>query len=386
MPRRTDPAVESLARRLEDRTTEADPALVRTLPEGRVRCLACGHRCVVLDGLDGVCRVRHNRGGRLLVPRGYVAGLQVDPIEKKPFFHVLPGADALSFGMLGCDYHCSYCQNWLTSQTLRNPAAQAGPSDVRAEEIVETATRHRAPVMVSTYNEPLITSEWAVEVFRLARDRGIVCGYVSNGNATPEVLDYLRPWMQLYKIDLKSFRDAAYRRLGGTLQNVLDTIRNAHARGFWVEIVTLLVPGFNDSRAELEELTAFVAEVSPDIPWHVTAFHKDYKMTDPADTTAADLVRAARIGKDAGLRYVYAGNLPGRVGDLEHTRCPGCNACLIERHGYRIGAYRITDGGTCPECETAIAGFWRPDWQPAKGGADGRVPRRVTSGLSRPRR
>jgi len=232
-------------------------------------------------------RVRHNRDGRLLVPRGYVSGLQVDPIEKKPFFHVLPGADALSFGMLGCDYHCSYCQNWLTSQTLRNPAAQVGPSDVRAEEIVDTATRHRAPVMVSTYNEPLITSEWAVEIFRLAREQGIVCGYVSNGNATPEVLDYLRPWVQLYKIDLKSFRDAAYRKLGGTLQNVLDTIRDVHARGFWMEIVTLLVPGFNDSRAELEELTAFVAEVSPDIPWHVTAFHKDYKMTDPADTTAA---------------------------------------------------------------------------------------------------
>jgi pyruvate formate lyase activating enzyme len=379
MPRRLDPAVQSLDRTLKDRSAAADPALVRAMPDGRVRCLACGHRCVVLDGLDGICRVRFNHGGELRVPRGYVAGLQVDPIEKKPFFHAFPGASALSFGMLGCDYHCSYCQNWLTSQTLRDSSALSVPRDVSAEEIVEIAVRHGAPAMVSTYNEPLITSEWAVEVFRLARERGITCGYVSNGNATPEVLEYLRPHVDLYKVDLKTFRDASYRSLGGKLDHVLDTIQNLHRMGFWVEIVTLLVPGFNDSREEIGELTAFIAEVSPDIPWHVTAFHGDYKMTDPADTTAEDLLRAAATGREAGLRYVYPGNLPGRVGEHEHTHCPGCRARLIERRGYHVLSYRITDAGTCPDCETAIAGHWRPGWRVPDAGAGlpGRLPRGV---------
>src|SRR5206468_264103 len=201
--------------------------------------------------------------------------------------------------------------------------------DIEPEELVAIANKNRAPVMVSTYNEPLITSEWAIEVFSVARREGITCGYVSNGNGTPEVLRYIRPYVDLYKVDLKSFRDASYRALGGTLENVLATIRNLHASGFWVEIVTLLVPGFNDSKEELGDLTSFLAAVSPDIPWHVTAFHQDYRMTDKDNTSTHDLIRAAMIGQEAGLRYVYAGNLPGRVGDLENTYCPGCRALLI---------------------------------------------------------
>jgi pyruvate formate lyase activating enzyme len=358
MVRKRDPAVESLDATLKQRTVLGAEALWDELPDRKVRCYSCGHRCAILDGLDGICRVRFNRGGKLYVPRGYGAGLQVDPIEKKPFFHVLPGVDALSFGMLGCDYHCSYCQNWLTSQSLRDDSALAAPRDVAPEEIVALAKRYAAPVLVSTYNEPLITSEWAVEVFKLARSEGIVCGYVSNGNGTPEVLEYLRPWVDLYKVDLKGFRDVSYRKLGGKLDNVLDTIRSLHRMGFWVEIVTLLIPGFNDSEAELRDLTSFVASVSPDIPWHVTAFHHDYKMLDPANTTARDLQRAARIGRDQGLRFVYAGNLPGRVGDWEHTWCPSCRALLVERHGFDVRQYRVTDRGTCPSCGTAIPGRW----------------------------
>ena len=174
--------------------------------------------------------------------------------------------------------------------------------------------------MVSTYNEPLITSEWAVAVFKEAKAAGLLTGYVSNGNGTPEVLEYIRPWVDLYKVDLKSFDDRHYRQLGGRLQPILDTIRRLHAMGFWVEIVTLLIPGFNDSRDEIARLTEFVAGVSPDIPWHVTAFHGDYKMTDPGNTTADMLLGAAEIGRDAGLRYVYAGNLPGRGrGSGEHA-------------------------------------------------------------------
>src|SRR5881628_1442199 len=203
---------------LETYTKEGE--LYERLENGRLRCFACGHRCVVPDGLDGICRVRFNRGGKLYVPRGYVGSLQVDPIEKKPFFHAFPGAAALSFGMLGCDHHCSYCQNGLTSQALRDSEALEPPRDIEPEEIVAIARDRRAPVMVSTYNEPLITSEWAVEVFTRAKQEGITCGYVSNGNGTPEVLRYIRPYVDLYKVDLKAFRDAAYRSLGGTLQNV----------------------------------------------------------------------------------------------------------------------------------------------------------------------
>jgi pyruvate formate lyase activating enzyme len=356
MSRRFDPAVVTLGAALDRRTTEA--LLATPLPGDRVRCTACAHRCTILPGLDGICRVRGNRGGTLRVPRGYVGALQIDPIEKKPFFHAFPGASALSFGMLGCDLHCGYCQNWVTSQALRDPAALGGPSDVEPEALVAAAIAHDAPVMVSTYNEPLITAEWAVEVFAKAKAAGIVCGFVSNGNATVEVLEFIRPYVSLYKVDLKGFRDEHYRALGGKLVNITDTIARLHAMGFWLEIVTLLIPGWNDDPAELRELTGFLASISPDIPWHVTAFHRDYKMKDVRDTTSADLVRAAAIGRAAGLRYVYAGNLPGQVGDLEDTRCPSCAATVIGRVGYRVTRRALDDSGGCLACGAQVAGYW----------------------------
>jgi pyruvate formate lyase activating enzyme len=489
--------------------------LYEKLEEGRVRCYACGHRCVIPPGREGVCRVRFNDGGALRVPWGYVAGLQVDPVEKKPFFHALPGARALSFGMLGCDYHCGYCfvpgtevatssgpraidalfargapvleseseavavkpgfdvlthrgrtrsvrgvfrhaysgvlmaiglkggteirttpdheflvtaraargspppsffvpakgltpefdllepeeggalrrrtivdtrvlhyegpvfnleveedrtyvvhgaavhncQNWVTSQALRDPRSVVPPSTVGPGEIVRQARRHGAAIVTSTYNEPLITSEWAVAVFREARAAGLVCSYVSNGNATPEVLDYLRPWVSLYKVDLKGFRDRPYRDLGGTLERVLWTIRALHDQGFWLEVVTLVVPGFNDSNEELRDIARFLAGVSPDVPWHVTAFHEDYRMEGMGDTGVRTLLRAAEIGREAGLHFVYAGNLPGAVGEWEDTRCPGCRATLVERRGFRVLSHRIEDG-RCPECQRSIPGVW----------------------------
>jgi pyruvate formate lyase activating enzyme len=591
--------------------------LYERLPEGRLRCYACGHRCLIPPGHKGICKVRWNEDGRLMVPAGYVAGLQLDPIEKKPFFHAFPGARALSFGMLGCDLHCAYCftgetpvltsagpvpiralfdsagtspddpdgeirvpqdlrvisasgeprrvlkvfrhvydgalslvkpmylpavrctpdhrwlattepsrgaieevaaknltprhflvvpkptprgepitvdvaglirdetatfsiprslspdevealmlasaegessrsigarlgrnasyirhvrskvrrgrwvyaktqgrrelrqfsvvwyrkgsrrrrlcegerhflvpvssvgtiehfsgevfnleveaehsyvaglcavkncQNALTSQALRDPAMGVPPQETTPREIADLAVRHRARVLTSTYNEPLITSEWAVEVFREGKARGLVCSYVSNGNATAEVLDYIRPWVDLYKVDLKSFDDRHYRQLGGLLGTILEGIRMIHARGFWLEIVTLVVPGFNDSEAELRDIARFLASISPDIPWHVTAFHRDYKMTDRPDTTAQTLLRAAEIGVAEGLRFVYAGNVPGRVGPFENTYCPRCRALLVERVGYTILQDLLTPGrGICPECSTRIPGVW----------------------------
>jgi pyruvate formate lyase activating enzyme len=343
------------------RVREGD--LYEKLDRDRVRCYACGHCCPIPEGQPGVCKVRYNRGGTLYVPWGYVGGVQCDPIEKKPFFHAYPGALAYSFGMLGCDLHCAYCQNWVTSQALRDPQAIAPPMDAEPEALVEDALRQGAQVLVSTYNEPLITAEWAVAIFRCAKAAGLVTGFVSNGNGTPQVLEYLRPWVDLYKVDLKSFEDRHYRKLGGRLQPILDTIRALHGMGLWVEIVTLLIPGFNDSEDELRGLTEFVASVSPDIPWHVTAFHQDYKMNDPRNTRPNDLKRAAAIGRQNGLRYVYAGNLPGRTGSLEDTICHACGATLIERFGYLVEDYRLTPEGCCPACGTAIPGRWAPEFQ-----------------------
>lgn len=298
-----------------------------------------------------------------MVPFGYVSGAQCDPVEKKPFFHVRPGALAFSFGMLGCDLHCSFCQNWVTSQAIRDPQAVSSAFQTTPEKLVRSAMSQGAEIVVSTYNEPLITSEWAVEVFKQAKSAGLMTGFVSNGNGTPQVLEYLRPWVDLYKVDLKGFDDRRYRKLGGRLQPILDTIRSLHQNGFWVEIVTLLVPGFNDSEEELTRLTQFIAEVSPDLPWHVTAYHQDYKMTDNPDTSASDLARAAEIGRRAGLHYVYAGNLPGRLKNLENTYCPRCGGLLVERRGYRILQYSLTGNGTCPSCSQVIPGRWAASLQ-----------------------
>ncbi len=333
--------------------------LYERLPGGRVRCIACGHRCLVPPGRRGICKVRWNEAGRLMVPAGYVAGLQLDPVEKKPFFHAHPGARALSLGMLGCNLHCVFCQNALTSQALRDPAMGVAPQEVTATQIVDTALRHRARILTSTYNEPLITSEWAVEVFKAGKARGLIGSYVSDGHAAPEVLDYIRPWVDLYKVDLKGFDDKRYRKLGGVLQTVLDTIRLLHARGFWLEVVTLLVPNFNDSDGEIRDIARFLASVSPDIPWHVTAFHPDYRMTDRGGTPARTVLGAAEIGRTEGLRYVYAGNLPGRVGPFENTYCPSCRTLLVERAGYTILRNELTPAhGFCPACSTRIPGVW----------------------------
>ncbi|HEY1217377.1 MAG: AmmeMemoRadiSam system radical SAM enzyme [Bryobacteraceae bacterium] len=351
----------TLAEQLALHTREGD--LYESLEGDRIRCYACGHCCPISSGFAGVCKVRFNRGGKLLVPYGYVNALHCDPIEKKPFYHALPGTRALSFGLLGCDLHCGYCQNWVSSQALRDVRSSLDFHEISPAEIVRLALRQNASSIVSTYNEPLITSEWAVAVFREARQAGLSTGYVSNGNATPQVLEYLRPWVDLYKVDLKSFDDRRYHELGGRLQPILDSIARIHSMGFWLEVVTLLVPGFNDSRAELEALAGFLAGISPDIPWHVTAFRPDYKMTGPGATTAPMLERAASIGRAAGLRYVYAGNLPGSVGELENTYCPNCRALLVERSGFDVLRNNLTADGACPHCQWTISGFWRPGAQ-----------------------
>ncbi len=346
----------TLAEVLDTLTVEGE--LYEKLEKNKVRCYACGHRCLIFEGQRGICKVRYNDGGTLRVPHGYVGALQCDPTEKKPFFHVYPGSSTLTFGMLGCDFHCGYCLNWITSQALRDPAAGTPVQVVTPEDLVALGKQMGARLVGSSYNEPLITAEWAVDVFKAAQREGLQCVYISNGNATREVLEYLKPYIVAYKVDLKAMSDKTYRQLGGKLDNVLNTIGLLHEMGFWVEIVTLIVPGLNDSDEEVKRAAEFLASISKDIPWHVTAFHKDYKMTDPDNTGPQHLIRAAEIGQAAGLRYVYAGNLPGMVGDLENTRCPNCHALLIERYGYTILDYRLTPEGSCPDCRTVIPGIW----------------------------
>ena len=350
------PVGEGYREMLHAHTVEGE--LYGSLPGGKLQCYACGHECKISDGLPGICKVRYHRGGKLYAPFGYVAALQCDPTEKKPFFHVHPGSDTLTFGMLGCDFHCAYCQNWITSQVLRDKSAQAPFQEVTPEKLVRLAQRSGARLVGSSYNEPLITAEWAIDVFKRAKAEGLRTAFISNGNATRQVLEYLRPWTDCYKVDLKSMQDRNYRRLGGRLSVVLDTICRLHEMAFWVEVVTLIVPGLNDSPEELREAAQFLVTVSPDIPWHVTAFHQDYKMTDRPNTSPATLLEAARIGQEAGLNYVYAGNLAGRVGEYENTYCGRCRSLLIERFGFHVRNNRIAATGICPDCGQRIPGIW----------------------------
>ena len=355
---------------LRGMTAPSAPVLAQRLPDGRVQCFACGHRCRIGEGNQGVCRVRFVEKGTLQRPQGYVGALACDPIEKKPFYHAFPARDALTFGMLGCDFRCAYCQNWVTSQVLRDDDAVALPRRGSAEDLVRVALELGAPVVASSYNEPLITADWAVEVFELARSKGLTCAFVSNGNGTPEVLEYLRPHVDLYKVDLKGFTDRAYRDLGGKLSNVLDTIRRLKESGVWVEVVTLIIPGFNDDPGELGALADFLVGVDPDIPWHITAFHPDYKMTDRSRTPARTLIDAYDIGRTRGLRYVYPGNVPGQVGDREDTFCPDCGERLIHRRGFLVLENRMR-GGRCPRCSGRIPGLWEKSPPPRTPG-DGR--------------
>jgi pyruvate formate lyase activating enzyme len=344
----------TLSQLLAERTKAGKLFLV--LPDGRIQCHACAHRCVLKDGQSGICRVRSNEKGVLRVPFGYTAGLQADPIEKKPFFHVLPGSKALSFGMLGCNFHCDYCQNWLGSQALRDSASRVIDTalrDTRPEDLMRIAMDQHCPVMTSTYNEPTITAEWAEEVFRLAKQKGLLTSIVSNGNATSECLDFLLPVLDLIKVDLKAFRDETYQKVfGGSLDAVKATIERSLEKGLWLEVVTLVVPGLNDSDKELGDIARYLATLSRDVPWHVTAFHPDYRMEDTLPTSPDSLRRAWELGKAAGLHYVYSGNRPGAVGESENTLCPTC------AKGYCVTKNDLGPTSICPACQTHIPGRW----------------------------
>ncbi|HON92695.1 MAG TPA: AmmeMemoRadiSam system radical SAM enzyme [Sedimentisphaerales bacterium] len=339
--------------------TEAlKPAVLWTPLEGRrVHCRLCGFSCQIAEGKLGHCAVRKNIDGKLYsLNYGKVVAGNPDPIEKKPLFHFLPGSRSFSIAAVGCNFRCEFCQNWQISQAALVTGRVEGER-LSPEQIVEAAVRTGCRSVAYTYTEPTVFMELAQECGKAAKAQGLANVFVSNGYMTREAIDFAAEWLDGVNVDLKAFSDEYYRTLcSARLQPVLDCISYiARNTGIWMEITTLLLPGRNDSEEELRKLAEFlVSEVGPEVPWHISRFYPQYRYTRSEATPLETLRRAAEIGKAAGLRYVYLGNVPGEKS--ESTYCPGCGRMLIERMGYQIVANRI-ENSKCPHCGTGIAGF-----------------------------
>jgi pyruvate formate lyase activating enzyme len=326
-------------------------------PKGRVLCNLCAHRCRVSDGKAGICGVRENRGGKLYtLVYGHVVAGHVDPIEKKPLFHFVPGSKSMSIAAPGCNFHCAFCQNWSISQVAKGRGLRDAGGTVSPKEVVALAVRHGCRTISYTYTEPTIFFEYALETAEIASTEGVRNVFVTNGYMTPEALDAIHPLLHAANVDLKAFKDRTYRRLiGATLQPVLDSIVKMKSQGVWIEVTTLVIPTVNDSDGELRDIAEFIRSVGPEVPWHISRFHPDHKLIDLDATPTGSLVRAMEIGRESGLRYVYMGNVPGHEG--ESTFCYSCGAMLIKRFGFQVTEYRIEDG-LCPRCGTAIDGVF----------------------------
>ncbi len=339
--------------------TEVSSLLAEMQPDGSVRCGVCAHRCLVRPGRSGICGVRHNRGGTLICSAyGQVAAVGLDPIEKKPLFHVEPGSRSFSIATAGCPFHCRFCQNWEIAQAPRL-GVPVVERPLPPEQVVAQALELGAQSIAYTYVEPTVFLEYALDTARIARAAGLRNLFITDGYATPEANDLLAQVLDAANVDLKSFDDRFYRRLcGARLAPVLDTIRNMRAAGIWLELTTLVIPGWNDADDELRAIAGWIVEaLGPATPWHISRFFPAHQMYDVAPTPPATLLRAAAIGRAAGLHYVYVGNAP----DLgyEDTRCAGCGELLIERSGYRTRSY-LSDGGTCPRCARPLEGVGLP--------------------------
>ncbi len=325
--------------------------------DGGVICELCSHHCRIKDGHRGICGVRENRKGVLYtLVYGWLVAEHVDPVEKKPLFHFQPGSRSYSISTVGCNFHCRHCQNFSISQPGAFPADNP-PGTLRTpEEVVAKAVASGCQSISYTYVEPTIFFEFAYDCCVLARKQGLKNIFVSNGYMTEKATRKLAPVLDAINIDIKSFSDDFYRKIcGARLQPVLDSVRLMHELGVWVEVTTLLIPGLNDSDAELREIAEFIVGLDPSIPWHVTGFYPTYKLTDRPATSAQSLQKAREIGLAAGLRHVYEGNIPGSGG--ENTLCSSCQTRLVGRFGYTIKENRIVDG-SCPQCGERIAGVW----------------------------
>ena len=329
----------------------------QVMEEQSVVCNLCAHRCLIRPGRIGICGVRENRNGILYtLVYDRVISAHADPIEKKPFFHFLPGSSSFSVATVGCNFHCLFCQNWEISQLPKDRRGVLLGKKLSPEQIVRQACARRCATIAYTYTEPTIFFELAYDTAKLAAAEGLRNVFVTNGYMTPEALTMIQPYLHAANVDLKGFNDARHRRVcGAKLQPVLDTIRRLKECNIWVEVTTLLVPGHNDSDEELQQIARFLKSVGVDIPWHVSAFYPAYKMLEVEPTDLTDLLRAWKIGKEEGLRYVYCGNLPGS--HHEDTVCYNCGAQLVERRGFTVQRIVLRQG-RCPDCDTLIDGVW----------------------------
>ena len=325
------------------------------LDDKRVKCNLCRHHCVIEDGKKGICRVRENHGGVLysLVYRKLISE-NIDPIEKKPLYHFYPGTTSFSVATVGCNFRCLNCQNYEISQ-LPKGIGQIVGRDVAPEKIVEDALSHSCKSIAYTYTEPTIFFEYAYEIAKIATQKSLKNVFVTNGYTTREALTTIKPFLHAANVDLKSFSDETYKKLcGARLENVLDCIRSYKEMGIWIEITTLVIPEINDSESELRQIAEFIKSVGPEIPWHVSRFYPRYRLIEKPPTPVDTLRMAREIGLEAGLRYVYEGNVPGEGG--ENTYCYKCKKVLIKRYGYQIIENNIANL-KCPECNTTVDGI-----------------------------
>jgi len=328
------------------------------LERGDVTCHLCAHNCLIHNGKRGLCAVRENQDGTLYsLVYGKVISSNMDPIEKKPLFHFLPGSTSLSIATVGCNFRCKHCQNYEISQYPHAEKFTIQGRDMTPEDIVNAAAEHGCESISYTYTEPTIFFEFAYDCAQLARTKGIRNVFVSNGYTGPDAARLVAPYLDANNIDLKG-SDTFYRNIcGARLQPVQDTIRLMKELGVWVEVTTLIIPDLNDAEKDLSDIAEFIASVDPAIPWHVSQFHPTYKLMDKPVTPVASLRRARDIGLRAGLKYVYEGNVPGEGG--ENTYCPSCGKLLIKRFGYAILKNALR-GNSCSACNTPIEGIW-PD-------------------------
>jgi len=331
------------------------------LSDTRVQCKLCAHECVILEGGAGICRVRENREGVLvsLVYERLIAQ-HVDPIEKKPLFHVYPGTRAYSVATAGCNFRCAWCQNYDISQMPRHLSASRDQgrslgTRVNAEQVVRAAQRTGCCSIAYTYTEPTVFFETTYDIAVPARAAGLANVYVTNGYMSAAALTEIAPVLDAANVDLKAFRDSTYRTYtGARLQPVLDTLKLMKHLGVWVEVTTLLIPDLNDDAQELTEAARFIVEeLGAETPWHLSRFHPTYQMTDRPPTPESTVTRVLEIGKAAGLRYVYGGNSR----QAQSTRCHACGEMLVQRMGYTILGNRVTPDATCPACNTPVAGI-----------------------------
>lgn len=335
--------------------------LSHKLEDGRIACDACSQHCKLREGEYGICGIRRVEEGELrLLTYAIAAAVNVDPVEKKPMFHFLPGSRVFSFGTVGCNFSCKFCQNADISQYPKEHTHEIIGRPLPPRSAVDLALEYGCESIAYTYNEPVVFFEYTYDTAKLAHEAGLKNIYVTSGYETRKAIDTIAPFLDGMNIDIKGYSQSFYKEIcGASLKPVLDAIEYAHKKGIWVETTTLLIPGLNDSDEEIRSIAEFQAALDPLMPWHISAFHPMYKMQNVPRTPSSTLRRAYEIGKESGLKYVYVGNIDDEA--RESTYCPGCKEMVIDRRGH-IGQYvtnHLVDSDRCPVCATRIAGVFR---------------------------